>query len=62
MRKGLVIGAIVVGVIGVAAWVFWESGKGTLEWHKRKYSDPTETTIWASGTVARGPSRVATSV
>ena len=37
VRKRLVIGAIAVVVIGVAAWVFWEPGKGTLEWHKREY-------------------------
>jgi len=46
VRKWVSIGAIAVVVVGLAAWVFWEPEKGTLEWHKRKYRNPTETTIW----------------
>lgn len=37
MRKRLVIGAIAAVMIGVAGWVVYEPGKGTIEWHKKKY-------------------------
>jgi len=37
MRKRLVIGAIATVVIGVAAYVFSQPRKGTVEYHKQKY-------------------------
>ena len=33
----MLIGAIAVAVIGLAGYVFWEPGRGTIEWHKKKY-------------------------
>jgi type II secretory pathway component GspD/PulD (secretin) len=37
VRKRIVIGAIAVVVIEVAAYLLWEPGRGTVEWHKGKY-------------------------
>src|SRR5688500_12726937 len=41
MRTRIVIGAIAVVVIGVAGYVALVSGprKGTVEWHRREYSE-----------------------
>jgi hypothetical protein len=37
VRKRLIIGAIAAVMIGVVGYVFWQPGRGTVEWHKKKY-------------------------
>jgi hypothetical protein len=37
MRKGIVMGAVAVTVIGFAAYMVWQAQNGTVEWHCARY-------------------------